>query len=265
MPVALAFAAILALLPLGVVAWRGDDRTASRFWPALGAALAGAGAVIAVEAGGGVPAGFADALWLSVGACLCVYGIAAVVFPESRRLAVLLVPFLVLSAVLATVWLSARPRALAPEVGSVWGAVHVVASLATYALVALAAVAGIAIEVQEGAIKRKSRGALSRRLPSMAACERIEIGALAAGAAVLGVGIATGMAWSVLRGGPALPADHKSILALVALVLVLGVLTLHWRTGLRGRVAARWVVAALFVLVLAYPGVKFVTEVLLGR
>jgi ABC-type uncharacterized transport system permease subunit len=173
--------------------------------------------------------------------------------------------FLAASGLLATIWLSGATRVLHPEVGSIWVAVHVGASLATYAFVTLAAGAGVAILVQERAIKRKARGALSGRLPNVAACERIELYLLVAAAVVLGAGMATGMAWSYLQGRSLLPVDHKSVLALIAFVMILGVLALHRLTGLRGRVAARWVLGASLALILAYPGVKFVSEVLLGR
>jgi ABC-type uncharacterized transport system permease subunit len=39
---------------------------------------------------------------------------------------------------------------------------------------------------------------------------------------------------------------------------------LHWRTGLRGRRATRFVLTAYLLLTLAYPGVKFVRDVLLS-
>jgi ABC-type uncharacterized transport system permease subunit len=39
---------------------------------------------------------------------------------------------------------------------------------------------------------------------------------------------------------------------------------LHYRSGLRGRRAARVVLVAYLLLTLAYPGVKFVTDVLLS-
>jgi ABC-type uncharacterized transport system permease subunit len=129
----------------------------------------------------------------------------------------------------------------------------------------LAAGAGIAILVQERAIKRKAKGALSARLPNVAACESLELYLLIAASVVLGAGIATGMAWSYLEGRSLLPVDHKSVLAFVAFILILGVLALHRLTGLRGRSAARWVLGASVALILAYPGVKFVSEVLLGR
>lgn len=262
---ALAVAALFALLALAAALWRGLELRGVLFWPLLAVALAGVAALLAVEGRGGWPTGFADALWLSVGACLLVYGAVSALSRDGRQLGVVLIPFLAASGLVATAWLSEQPRVLHPGVASSWVAVHVGASLATYALVALAAGAGLAILVQERAIKRKTRGPFSSRLPSVAACERLELYLLVAAALVLGAGIATGMAWSNLNGRPMIPVDHKSILALVAFGLILGVLGLHRLTGLRGRAAARWVLGALLALVLAYPGVKFVSEVLIGR
>lgn len=264
-PLILAIAALLALLPLGAVTWRRLEGMPAMFWPALAVAMAGTAALLGVEARRGWPTGFADALWLSVGACLAVYLAVSALSHEGRRLGVVLVPFLLGSGLLATFWIGGRHPILEPEVAPAWVVIHVGASLATYALVALAAAAGVAILVRERAIKRRSRGAFSERLPSVATCERIELYLLVAAALVLGAGIATGMAWSTLRGRPALPVDHKSILALLAFALIVGVLLVRRLTGLRGRAAARWVLGASLAMFLAYPGVKFVSEVLLGR
>lgn len=269
LPLPLAIAALLALVPLGAAAWRGLDARGLVFWPALLVALAGTAALLGIVARRGLPTGFADALWLSVAACLAVYAVVAALSREGRRLAIFLVPFLLASGLIGTVWLDGEApdarRVLRPEVASIWVAIHVGASLATYALVTLAAGAGLAILVQERAIKRKEKGALSGRLPSVAACESLELWLLIAAAVVLGAGIATGMAWSYLGGGSLLPVDHKSVLAVLAFGVILAVLALHRLTGLRGRSAARWVLGASLAMILAYPGVKFVTEVLLGR
>ncbi len=48
------------------------------------------------------------------------------------------------------------------------------------------------------------------------------------------------------------------------LALVIGLLVAHRRSGLRGRRAARLVLVAYILLSLAYLGVKFVTDVLIG-
>jgi ABC-type uncharacterized transport system permease subunit len=47
--------------------------------------------------------------------------------------------------------------------------------------------------------------------------------------------------------------------------VVLILLVLHHRTGLRGRKAARWLLTGYLLLTLAYPGVKFVREILIGH
>ncbi len=39
---------------------------------------------------------------------------------------------------------------------------------------------------------------------------------------------------------------------------------MRWQTGIRGRRAARWALLAYLLLTLAYPGVKFVTDVLMA-
>src|SRR3546814_14961247 len=58
--------------------------------------------------------------------------------------------------------------------------------------------------------------------------------------------------------------SHKTLLAVLAFVVIAVLLLLHYRSGLRGRRAARIVLVAYLLLPLAYPRVKFVTDVLLA-
>lgn len=261
----LALGALAALFPLAIAAWRRLDRNPVVFWLCTGVALAGVWTLIAAEARQGWPTGFAAAVWLSVGACVAVFAAAALLWREAHRLAPILVPYLIVCGAIAVAWASHAPHVLVAASASPWIVVHIAASLGTYALVMVAAAAGTAILVQERAIKRKARGPWSERLPSVAACEAIEIGLLAAGAVVLGAGIASGMAWSFVARRPMMPLDHKTVLSLLAFALILAILGLHYFTGWRGRSAARWVLVAGGALVLAYPGVKFVSEIVLGR
>jgi ABC-type uncharacterized transport system permease subunit len=61
-----------------------------------------------------------------------------------------------------------------------------------------------------------------------------------------------------------LPFNHKVVLTLAAFV-VIGVLLVAQRwAGVRGRRAARLVLLGYLLLTLGYPGVKFVSEVLIG-
>ena len=81
---------------------------------------------------------------------------------------------------------------------------------------------------------------------------------------VLGVGVLSGMATQYLNVGPLLVLDRKTLFSLLAFVVIGLLLWLNWSTGLRGRRATRFVLAAYLLLTLAYPGVKFVKDVLLS-
>jgi ABC-type uncharacterized transport system permease subunit len=62
----------------------------------------------------------------------------------------------------------------------------------------------------------------------------------------------------------ALPVlSHKVLLSLLAFVVLVVLLVTHRLTGMRGRRAARWVLAGYLLLTLGYSGVKFVKDVLL--
>ena len=57
--------------------------------------------------------------------------------------------------------------------------------------------------------------------------------------------------------------DHKILLSFLAFLAIALLLVLQTRTGMRGQRAGRLLLAAYLLLTLAYPGVKFVSEVLM--
>ena len=236
-------------------------------WLVASAALAGALAALSVDlTRGGWRGDLALTLWATLVATLLAYAAIGWVFPALRRLSVLVMPYLLLIGLLALlVRLLASAQPVPESVGPVaWFDAHIVFALATYALLSLAAVAGLACLLQEAALKQKQPSAVANRLPSLADSERLEIRLLAAAEIVLGIGIATGMALGWLSAHDAIPFDHKTVLAIAAFVLIGALLWTHAWTGFRGRRAARWVLVAWLLLTLAYPGVKFVREILLG-
>ncbi|MBI3711168.1 MAG: hypothetical protein HY246_26295, partial [Proteobacteria bacterium] len=81
---------------------------------------------------------------------------------------------------------------------------------------------------------------------------------------VLAVALATGMAIGWTERRALLRLDHKTVLSLATFVMIGIVLWLHHRAGMSGRRAARYVLVAYLLLTLAYPGVKFVTDVVVG-
>ena len=78
------------------------------------------------------------------------------------------------------------------------------------------------------------------------------------------VGLATGMALQYEETGQVLPLNHKTVLTLAAFVVIGALLIAQRRAGVRGRRAARLVLLGYLLLTLGYPGVKFVSEVLIG-
>ena len=100
-------------------------------------------------------------------------------------------------------------------------------------------------------------------LPSVVDGERILVTLLAAGGVVLGFGLFSGMAAEYFQSGQLIELGHKTMFSLMTFAGIIALLLIHARTGIRGRRAARYVLAAYLMITLAYPGVKFVTDVIL--
>jgi len=145
-----------------------------------------------------------------------------------------------------------------------WLYAHIVFGIATYALLTIGAVAGLAVFLQERALKAKRPTSLTRLLPAVAESEALELGLLAAAEGVLALGLLSGMAEEHFLGSALLPFDHKTLLSLAAFLVLGGLLLARGIYGLRGRRVARLALLAYLLLALAYPGVKFVTDVLMA-
>lgn len=265
----LSLTALLALVPASLLPFR---RAATRpdllFWLLLAVAVAGPLVVSFVQFSNSWQTGLAGALWISITASAALFAGLSVVSREAWRLAPLLLPYLCLLAALAVIWGRAPAQSEIAGTPGAWLAVHIVVSVATYALCTLAAVASAAVLVQERALKRKQPGplsqSLSRSLPAIVDAERLELRLLSVAELVLGAGIVTGIALQYLASGELLAFDHKTVLSLLAFIIIGVLLVLQLRSGLRGRRAARLVLVAYLLLTLAYPGVKLVTDVFIG-
>lgn len=261
-----ALAALLALAAAPYVGAAGDgiDR-GKRFWFLLAVALAGTGAIAWVDFAAGWRVGLAPALWLTIVVTLALYGAGSALYPSMARIGALLVPYLLMLGVLATIWTHA-PVPLAPvAAGSAWLGLHITVSVATYALFTLAAVAGASVFVQERAMKARRPSRLTALLPAVADGERVQRALMTAAAAVLGIGLATGMVIEYGESGQFIVFTHKTVFSLAAFAVIVSLIAVERISGLAGRRAARLLLLAYLFLTLAYPGVKFVTEVVLGR
>jgi ABC-type uncharacterized transport system permease subunit len=255
--------ALLTLIPAALVPLRAGAAKGALFWLAIALAVTGPALHAAAQLGAAWQTGLDTALWVSIAASTVLFAGVAAFTGAGARLAPLLMPYLAALGLLASL-VPGESRPLEPGLPPVWLDLHIVVSVLTYALLTLAAVASLAVALQERALKRKRPTALSRLLPSVADAEALAGRLLLASEIVLGLGLLTGMAIQYLDTGTVLRLGHKTLFSLVAFALIGALLVGHRVCGVRGRVAARVVLIAYLSITLAYPGVKFVTQVLLS-
>ncbi len=262
--VLMSLSALAALIPAAIWSFRGAAaRRDVLFWAVVVVAAAGSATISVAQLFGPWQSGLSLALWMSIAVSMAIFIGLSLGVREAWRLAPLVAPYLLLLGILATLWSNVAPSDPLASSPDAWLVLHIAVSVATYGLCTLAAVAGAAVLLQERAIKRKQPNSLTHRLPSVADASRLQGRLLAASAVVLALGIATGMAEQYLTTQQLLELDHKTLLSILAFAVIALLLVLHRRSGLRGQHAARLILVAYLLLTLAYPGVKFVTGVLL--
>lgn len=266
----ISLSAFAALLPSALVAvnrrttGRGEEGRDATYWLTLAVAVAGPLVWVVLKMSDSWHTGLSTTLWVTIAASMVIFAAIVVLNDMAWRLTPLMTPYMALLAIIAIIWSQApegRPLGGAP---GGWIQAHILVSVATYALVTIAAVSALAAFLQERALKTKNPTALTRLLPSVSESESLLVRLLIIGEIVLGLGLATGMASQYQESGAFIDLDHKSILSVFAFVVIGGLLATHFTSGTRGRRITRLVLLAYLLLTLGYLGVKFVTDVLLG-
>lgn len=208
--------------------------------------------------------GLPTALLASIVATQLAFAFALFRSRDILPLGSLLGPYLVIAAALV-VWADAisEGEAVLTNVGG-WLGAHMGAAILSYGFVTLGAIASGAIILRERALKRRKRGLLTDRLPSISVTERTEIFGLAAAEVILGLAIIFGIGAEHAASGLFFQLTHKSLLSLIAFAVIGVLLWLHLQKGVRGRLAARICLTVYLLISLGYPGVKFVSDVLLS-
>ena len=256
--------ALLTLIPPSLLYYRREPKKDSIFWSSTTFALCGVLLWVFVKQSEGWHTGVSASLWLTILACLIIYFIISIITDEAWRISSILFPYLLLVGTLAVIWNQVPEHPFSGNVHIAWIGTHILVSVGTYGLITIAALAALAATLQGRALKAKKRTKLARQLPSVVASERLLVNLLFVCLFVLSIGIITGMASLYISTGYFLLFDHKTILALTVFVIIIFIIFVHFNTGIRGRIALRYVLLAYLLLSLAYPGVKFVREVLLS-
>jgi len=260
----LSIAALCALVPATVGAWRGIGRQSPLFWLLCAVAATGPLVLIVVRFGGVWSTGLAETLWVTILASVLLFMFVVAITRGGWRISPLLFPYLLLLGLIAAIWEQA-PRGPMPDaLRDGWILFHVAIAVVTYGLLTLAAIAGLAVLIKERSMRTRRRSSLSDLLPSIADAEHLEVRLLVTSEIVLGLGVLTGMGLEFLASGNLLAFDHKTLLTLGGFVVIAGLLFAHYSTGLRGRRAARILLVGYLLVTLGFPGVKFVQDILLS-
>ena len=258
------FIAFLTLVPPSLLLLRREIKKDFLYFAVIFVSMCGVLLQVYVQQSNGWNTGLSAALWLTILACLLIYIVIVNLTDDGWRLTPVLFPYLLLFGFLAIIWNQVNEHYFLGNIPMAWIGTHIFVSLATYGFITLAALAGLAATIQERAIRTKIRTKLTRQLPSVASSEKLLVNLLIACAILLSIGLVTGIASLYISTGYFLAINHKIILVLIVFVIILFVLFVHFNTGIRGRAAMRYVLLAYLFITLAYPGVKFVKDVMLS-
>ena len=170
-----------------------------------------------------------------------------------------LIVFPIAAVVVGCALVFARQSALSVEPELQW---HVIISVIAYALLTMAAVQSILVALQDKRLRTHRTGGVLNALPSLKLMEQVLLQLLIASFLLLLLALVTGFIF--LYDLFAQRLVHKTILSILAVVLLAILLVGHFRFGWRGQKAARMTLGAYFALLLGYFGSKFVKELLLS-
>lgn len=142
---------------------------------------------------------------------------------------------------------------------------HFLAAMLAYSLFTLSALHAIFMGVVERKLHMRRVGGQLSNLPPVLVMESLLFRMIAAGFCLLTLTLGSGVFFSEAIFGKALAFDHKTLFAFISWGIFAALLIGRRVYGWRGRVALRWTLAGFMVLLLAYVGSRFVTEVVLGR
>ncbi|MGH8765104.1 MAG: cytochrome C assembly family protein [Burkholderiales bacterium] len=153
---------------------------------------------------------------------------------------------------------------LAPDAFPLEFRLHLIAGMLAYSLFAVAMLHAVLISIVERQL-HSNPGRVDRGLPPLLSMEALVFRLTGAAFAVLTLTFVVGAMYSESIFGRAMRFDHKTVFVVLSWIIFGWLLFGRWRYGWRGRTAFRWTLAGFLMLMLAYPGSRFVFEVILGR
>ncbi len=142
---------------------------------------------------------------------------------------------------------------------------HLVAAFAAYSLFTIAALHALLIALAEKHLHKAVPPTVVAGLPPLLTLEKLLFRMIQVGFLLLTLTLASGILFSEEIFGQPMPFNHKTVFGVASWLIFAALLWGRRIYGWRGRTAIYWTLAGFMSLMLAYVGVKFVLEVLLGR
>ncbi|TLS75681.1 hypothetical protein FE236_08965 [Mariprofundus erugo] len=135
---------------------------------------------------------------------------------------------------------------------------HLLISLLAYAVLTLAAFHAVMQIMLDRALKKKRMTILMQALPSLFDIERHMIAQVKVATILIAISILSGLTWQWVEYQHFAILNHKVLLALFSLGVLVLLLIKRYRSDWPTRIVSRTVIAAYILLMLAYFGVKLV-------
>ena len=208
--------------------------------------------------------GFAQALSVMMFLAVLMCWLEAFFFPIES-----LFPLVLAAAALCAPLPAFFAGRLSPDAGSFAQSfefrLHLVFGMLAYSLFTVAMLHAVLIAKLESRLHAPGLGGPLAQLPPLLSLERLVFGLIAAAFVVLTATLAFGILYSEAFSGRAMRFEHKTLFVILSWLIFGLLLAGRWRYGWRGRTALRWTLTGFVLLMLAYPGSRFVLEVLLHR
>lgn len=177
-----------------------------------------------------------------------------------ENLGIVVLPIAVLTLLLDTYFTTAH---MLPHIWSVGMKIHILVSLLSYSLFAMASVQALLLAIQDHHLHNRQPGGIIRSLPPLQTMEALLFEMIGAGFALLTLALISGFVY--LENMFAQHLVHKTILSFTAWLVFGTLLWGRYRYGWRGRTALTWTMVGFVVLMLAYFGSKAVAELILTK
>ena len=142
---------------------------------------------------------------------------------------------------------------------------HFMTAMLAYSLFTLSALHAIFMGVAEKKLHHREIDSSLASLPPVLAMEKLLFRMIGIAFILLTITLGSGLLFSERIFGKAFVLDHKTLFAIVSWGTFAALLCGRHLYGWRGRIALRWTLAGFLILLLAYIGSRFVSEILLGR